>query len=129
MNRFPRRLQLVLIKSKSDQLVSVQPLKPFTDEAISIPSKIIFDRTAHRLICFQDAIREENLLPRDLIAKYQLDQSQIAFTLCTKLPNGSMYIYPKTTVLSSIITEASTAKKTTGKFRMNISAIFEPFFL
>lgn len=61
-------------------------------------------------------MREENLLPKDLITKYQLDQSQIAFTLGTRHPDGSTQIFSNTTVLSSIITEASTSKKTNGRF-------------
>jgi hypothetical protein len=45
--------------------------------------------------------------PKELINKYQLDKSHIAFTLCTKLPNGTYEHHPETTVISSVITESS----------------------
>ncbi len=44
---------------------------------------------------------------KDLINKYQLEKSHLAFTLCTKLPNGSYDIHPETTIISSVITEAT----------------------
>ncbi|CAF1178804.1 unnamed protein product [Rotaria sordida] len=89
------RLQLVLIKSKLDQLNYVQPLILFND------------RTAH----IQNIIHEEKLTPKELINKYQLDKSQLAFTLCTKLPNGLFKSHPETTIISSVISEASAASK------------------
>ncbi|CAF3745604.1 unnamed protein product [Rotaria sordida] len=89
------RLQLVLIKSKLDQLNYVQPLILFND------------RTAH----IQNIIHEEKLTPKELINKYQLDKSQLAFTLCTKLPNGLFKPHPETTIISSMISEASAASK------------------
>ena len=75
----------------------------------------------------KDVNRGPNLLPKDLISKYQLDQSQIAFTLCTQFPNRPMRIHPETTVYSTIITEASTLKKTTGKYSTNIRSIISIF--
>jgi hypothetical protein len=62
-----------------------------------------------------DIIHEEKLSPKDLITKYQLDKSHIAFTLCTKLPDGFYKSHPDTTVISSVITEASTSRRSNGK--------------
>jgi hypothetical protein len=98
-DNFIMRLQLVLIKSKLDHLNNVQPLKLFSDTATST----------------QNIIHEEKLAPKDLITRYQLDKSQIAFTICTKLPDGSYKSHPDTTVISSVITEASTSRKPNGK--------------
>lgn len=89
-DQFTMKLQLVLIKSKLDQLNDAQPLKQFPDT-----------------ISIQNIINEEKLASKDLINTYQLDKSHIAFTLCTKLPNGSYDIHSETTVISSIITESS----------------------
>jgi hypothetical protein len=61
-----------------------------------------------------DFIHEEKLSPKDLINRYQLDKSQIAFTLCTKLPDGSYQPHPDTTVYSSVITEAPTSRKSSN---------------
>ncbi|CAF0855966.1 unnamed protein product [Adineta ricciae] len=88
------KLQLVLIKSKLDQLYDAQPLKPFSDTTVTVGN----------------LISNEKLSAKELITKYQLDKSHIAFTLCTKLPNGLYDIHPETTVISSMITE--TAAKT-----------------
>jgi len=45
------------------------------------------------------------LPPKQLIQKYQLDQSQLAFTYCTLDPNGTTYIPDwSTTVYSTIMT-------------------------
>ncbi|CAF3428501.1 unnamed protein product [Rotaria sp. Silwood1] len=93
------RLQLVLIKSKLDQLNYVQPLIRFSDTTARI----------------QNIIHEEKLTPKDLINKYQLEKSHLAFTLCTKLPDGLYKPHPKTTVISSVISEASASKKPNGK--------------
>jgi hypothetical protein len=73
-----------------------------------------------------DIIHEEILSPKELINKYQLDKSHIAFTLCTKLPDGPYKPYPETTIISSVISEVSTSRKTNGKlvyisFRVNLS--------
>ncbi|UJR25783.1 hypothetical protein I4U23_007136 [Adineta vaga] len=86
------KLLLVLIKSKLDQLYDAQPLKPFSDTVGSI----------------QNIISDEKLPSKDLINKHQLDKSHIAFTLCTKLPDGSFDIHSETTIISSVITEIPT---------------------
>ncbi|CAF4388165.1 unnamed protein product, partial [Adineta steineri] len=57
-------------------------------------------------------IHEEILRPKELITKYQLDKSQIAFTLCKKLSDDFYKPYPDSTIISSIITEVPTSKKT-----------------
>jgi hypothetical protein len=45
------------------------------------------------------------LPPKQLIQKYQLDQSQLAFTYCTLDPSGTTYIPDwSTTVYSTIMT-------------------------
>jgi hypothetical protein len=85
------KLHLVLIKSKLDQLNHAQPLKPFLDAMGNI----------------QNLIPERKMSPKELINKYQLDKSQIAFTLCTKLSDGTYKHHPETTVISSVITESS----------------------
>jgi len=90
-NNFTMKLHLVLIKSKLDQLYDAQPLKSFSDNIGNI----------------QNIINEEKIASKDLINQYQLDKSHIAFTLCTKLPNGSYDIHPETTIISSVITETS----------------------
>jgi hypothetical protein len=95
-DNFVIRLQLVLIKSKSDQLNDVQPLKIFSDSTTQI----------------QNIVHDERLTPKELITRYQLDQSHIAFTLCTKLPDGFYEVHPETTIMSSVITEVSTSRKT-----------------
>jgi hypothetical protein len=59
-----------------------------------------------------DLIPERKMSPKELINKYQLDKSQIAFTLCTKLSDGTYKHHPETTVISSVITESS--KKTSA---------------
>ncbi|CAF0973617.1 unnamed protein product [Adineta steineri] len=91
------KLYLVLIKSKLDQLYDAQPLKPFSD-------------VLHHV---QNIIDEERLASKELITKYQLDKSHIAFTLCTKLPNGTYDVHPETTIISSVITETSTKPSAT----------------
>jgi hypothetical protein len=91
-NDWTMKLHLVLIKSKLDQLNDAQPLKSFSDTMGHI----------------QNLINTEKLSPKDLINKYQLDKSHIAFTLCTKLSNGTYDIHPETTIISSVITESPT---------------------
>jgi len=84
------RLHLVLIKSKLDQLNNAQPLTRFSDTNTTV----------------QNIILPGKIAPKDLITRYQLDKSHIAFTLCTKLPDGSYEIHPETTTISSVITES-----------------------
>ena len=52
-----------------------------------------------------DLFSDEKLSPKELINKYQLDKSHIAFTLCTKLSKDQYRIHPETTTVSSVITE------------------------
>lgn len=59
-----------------------------------------------------DLFSDEKLSPKELINKYQLDKSHIAFTLCTKLSKDRYQIHPETTVISSVIAETP-AKPTT----------------
>ncbi|CAM4787108.1 unnamed protein product [Rotaria magnacalcarata] len=89
------QLQLVLIKSKLDQLNYVQPLRPFSDTNARI----------------QNINHEKQLTPKDLINRYQLEKSHLAFTLCAKLSSGFYQARPETTVISSVITEIPTLKK------------------
>ncbi|CAF1281457.1 unnamed protein product [Adineta ricciae] len=96
---FIMRLQLVLIKSKLDQLNYCQPLKCFS----------VTDNTK------QNPIHEGILSPKDLINRYQLDKSHIAFTLCTQKSDGTYEPHPQTTVVSTIISEVSSTKKTSNK--------------
>ncbi|CAF3021821.1 unnamed protein product [Rotaria socialis] len=107
-DKFTMKLQLVLIKSKLDQLNDAQPLKHFPDT-----------------ISIQNIINEEKLAPKDLINTYQLDKSHIAFTLCTKLSNGSYNIHSETTVISSIITESPSKQlaSSTNKTKTNRNPI------
>jgi hypothetical protein len=85
------KLHLVLIKSKLDVLNNVQGLIPFSD--ISTNSL---------------TIKSKALTPKQLLSKYQLEKSQLAFTLCTKLRDGTFKIHPETTVISSVMTELGT---------------------
>ena len=99
-----------MIKSKLDQLYDAQPLKPFSDTTVTIGSKPVNDFHAKNVLrLVLDLINNEKLSAKELITKYQLDKSHIAFTLCTKLPNGLYDVHPETTIISSMITE-STAK-------------------
>jgi len=98
-------LHLVLIKSKLDQLRQAQPFKPFSNDIGKI----------------QNIITEEKLSPKDLISKYQLDKSCIAFTLCTKLSDGTHLIHHETTVISSVITESPTKPSTVSKEKQEAS--------
>ncbi len=80
-----------------------------------------------------DIINDEKLSPKDLINQYQLDKSRIAFTLCTKLPNGEYDVHPETTIISSIITELSTKQSTISNNKsgniLNIDLLEFGFFL
>ena len=57
---------------------------------------------------------KETLSPKDLISRYRLDKSHIAFTLCTKSLDNSYEIHPETTVISTMITESSSKSKSNG---------------
>ncbi len=52
-----------------------------------------------------DIISEGKLSPKELITKYQLEKSHIAFTLCTKVSKDTYKLHPETTIISSVITE------------------------
>ncbi len=85
---------MVLIKSKQDELKTLQPLKPFHpfQDMLGIPDKI----TAEQFY---------PLNPKQLIQKYQLDQSQLAFTFCGLSSDGESCLAQwDTTVFSSILT-------------------------
>lgn len=85
---------MVLIKSKQDELKTLQPLKPFHpfQDVFGIPDKNP-TKQAHALN------------PKQLIKKYQLDQSQLAFTFCATGIDGTSCI-PQwdTTVYSTVLT-------------------------
>ncbi|CAF1183596.1 unnamed protein product [Rotaria sordida] len=89
------KLYLVLIKSKQDELKSLQPLKPFRplQDVFGISNKNNFKQMPQ-------------LHPKQLIQKYQLDKSQLAFTYCALSSNGKNFI-PEwdTTVYSTVLTE------------------------
>lgn len=89
------KLYLVLIKSKQDELKALQPLKPFH------PFKDVFGISEkHQMESSYP------LNPKQLIQKYQLDQSQLAFTFCALAANGqSRIIEWDTTVFSTVMTE------------------------
>lgn len=111
------RLQLVLIKSKSDHLKNDQPLRPFSDGIAQVQSEWM--RTTLFSPCsirrrWLDLINAEPLLPKDLIAKYQLNKSHLAFTVCTLEAHHVYKPYPESTCISSIITETNTQKKVQG---------------
>ncbi len=85
---------MVLIKSKQDELKTLQPLKPFHpfQDMLGIPDKI----TAEQFY---------PLNPKQLIQKYQLDQSQLAFTFCGFSSDGESCLAQwDTTVFSSVLT-------------------------
>lgn len=64
---------------------------------------------------FLGTTNETKLSPKDLIDRYQLDKSHIAFTLCTKLPNGTYDIHPETTIISTVLSELSSKPSTASK--------------
>jgi len=108
-NHLIMKLHLVLIKSKLDQLHHVQPLIPFLERANNSRRTNI-----------------EKMSPKDLINKYQLDKSHLAFTLCTKRLNGSFEVHPETTTISSVMVElpvkpSSTSSKVTVETLMTSS--------
>ncbi len=83
---------MVLIKSKQDELKSLQPLKPFH------PFKDVLGISDKKHI-------QHPLNPKDLIQKYQLDRSQLAFTFCGFGSDGQSAIEEwDTTVYSTVLT-------------------------
>ncbi len=85
---------MVLIKSKQDELKTLQPLKPFH------PFKDLF-----RLSEEKTKPLSYILNPKQLIQLYQLDRSQLAFTFCALTPDGQT-CPPEwdTMVLSTVMT-------------------------
>jgi hypothetical protein len=85
---------LVLIKSKQDELKSLQPLKPFRpfQDAFGVPDK-------------NSTNQVPPMTPKQLIQEFQLDKSQLAFTYCAVSSDGKSCI-PQwdTTVYSTVLT-------------------------
>jgi hypothetical protein len=80
---------LVLIKAKQDELKKIQSLEVFP------PSQAVIDNTQQ---IFQSG-------PKEFIQHYQLDKSQLAFTICTVDPTGQKYIPDwSTTIYSTVLT-------------------------
>ncbi|CAM4774031.1 unnamed protein product [Rotaria magnacalcarata] len=90
-------LYVVLIKAKQDELKSLrlQLFPPFEDcSSVSIANS--FDVAAP-------------LTAKKLIEQYQLEKSQLAFTLCTLSKDGQLFLPDwSTTVYSTVMTEIST---------------------
>lgn len=88
------QLYLVLIKLKQDELKSVQPLQLF-------PPWQYMDN-------FQSKSSSKQCSPlngKELIRKYQLSKSQLAFTLCNVSPDGTSFVEDwNTTVYSTVMT-------------------------
>ena len=92
------RLYLVLIKAKQEALKSFHSLEPFQP----IPDAL------GRLDAYPME-EEVPLTPKALIKKYQLEKSQLAFTLCTTSnEDGSLIPQWHTTVFSTVLTGAKT---------------------
>ena len=83
---------MVLIKAKQDALKSVQPLQAFhpLKDAFGVVSK-------------QTPEKQSKLTPKQLIQKYQLGKSQLAFTFCTIGADGKACPEWDTTVYSTIL--------------------------
>jgi hypothetical protein len=89
------KVYLVLIKSKQDELKTLQPLKPFHPfkDVLGIPTKTNMQQIYP-------------LNPKQLIQEYQLDRSQLAFTFCALGSDGQSRIEEwDTTVYSTVLTE------------------------
>lgn len=91
---FSSRLYIVLIKSKQDELKSLQPLEPFC------PIRDIFGISDK-----SDVKAHTPLTAKHLIQKYQLEKSQLAFTYCSRASDG-MTPVPQwnTTIFSTVLT-------------------------
>ncbi|CAF3395951.1 unnamed protein product [Rotaria socialis] len=91
------KVYLVLIKAKQDALKSLQPLERFR------PRRDNFEK--------DDKQTSENLpklTPKQLIKKYKLARSQLAFTFCTSDLDGSPLPEWDTTIYSTILEEETT---------------------
>jgi len=98
------RIYLVLIKAKQDALKSLQPLQPFH------PMKDVFG-----MIDKHTPEKMSLLTPKKLIQKYQLNKSQLAFTLCKLSTDGQSYIPEWDTMVYSTVLEEEGADSSTGK--------------
>jgi hypothetical protein len=83
---------LVLIKAKQDALKSHYPLMPFHPMQDALGKN---DKTTPEKI--------SKLTPKQLIQKYQLGKSQLAFTFCTIGIDGQSCPEWDTTAISSIL--------------------------
>ena len=105
------RLYLVLIKSKQDELKTLQPLKPFCPfrDACGAP-----DRREHEPTVA--------LTPKQLIHTFKLEQSQLAFTYCTPGDEPHSFIHEwDTTVFSTVLTGKTTGSYLTERWRTFVS--------
>ncbi len=82
---------MVLIKSKQDELKNIKSLEQF-------PPALEISNT-------NNVQQMSGLTPKNLIKTYQLEKSQLAFTMCSLSPDGKMYIPDwNTTVYSTVLT-------------------------
>jgi hypothetical protein len=89
------RLYLALIKSKQDELKTIQSLQQF-------PPVLEISNT-------NNLKQMSSLTPKGLIKTFQLEKSQLAFTMCNLSPNGETCIPDwNTTVYSTILTGKKT---------------------
>jgi len=98
------KLFLVLIKAKQDALKSLQPLQPFhpMQDALGIIDKHTSEKNLP-------------LTPKELIQKYQLGKSQLAFTLCTLGTDGKSCIPQWNTRVYSTVLEEISSDNLPGK--------------
>ncbi|UJR25782.1 hypothetical protein I4U23_007135 [Adineta vaga] len=105
------RLQVVLIKPKQSEVISAQPLQPFPPVEQS-----------------SNFLQIPKMPPKQLIEYYDLDKSQLAFTLCSLGPDRKSYRPAwNTTVYSTVMTEEpSNASKKRSVTCPKCSHSFEP---
>lgn len=85
---------MVLIKSKQDELKTIQSLELFP------PVQHVFEKMNHN----NDLKQMPSLNAKKLIQNYQLDKSQLAFTFCPLGPDGTCVPDWDTTVYSTVLT-------------------------
>ncbi|CAF4112970.1 unnamed protein product [Adineta steineri] len=90
-NRGFMRLYVVLIKARMTELEQSQPLVPFQPVIDVLHNSSI---SCHR-----------QMSGKELIRKFQLNKSQLAFTLCTTTDGKSFIPQWHTTVFSTVMTE------------------------
>ncbi|CAF1369350.1 unnamed protein product [Rotaria magnacalcarata] len=88
------KLYLVLIKAKQDALKFLQPLQRFS------PWRDNFEKDDK-----QTSEKLSKLTPKQLIQKYKLARSQLAFTFCTSDRDGNSLPEWNTTIYSTILEE------------------------